>query len=408
MKRSPGFAHTDTPVVVVNCQLGALSIMRSLGMQGIVVHGVGSTASEPALRSRYCSHRHVVPYSPTDLGPLLSGLLEIAGDLGAKAVLIPTSDETAQFVAENAAALRQHFLFQDNSPSLVRQLASKREMFALAKMHGVPTPETVFPTSMDDVDEYAERGRFPVMLKAIYGNRQEARGQRKMQLAETPDKLRELYERMEDPAEPNLMLQEFIPGGDDQVYIFNGYFNHNSECPLGFTGFKIRQFPVHVGCASLGECSWIPEVATVTTEFMRAVGYRGILDIGYRLDPRDRKYKVLDINPRVGQAFRLFVADNDHDVVRALYLDLTGQPQPPAERREGRRWLIEDYDAISSLHYWQEGTLGLAGWARSLRGVEEGLWFSWRDPMPFLAMTNRFLRRLAGWFAKRLIRPTHA
>ena len=98
----------------------------------------------------------------------------------------------------------------------------------------------------------------------------------------------------------------------------------------------MRQFPIHIGAASLGECKWNEDVADITINFMKKIGYRGILDIGYRLDPRDGRYKVLDVNPRVGQSFRLFLAKNGMDVVRTLYLDLTGQEiMYPIIPREG-------------------------------------------------------------------------
>ena len=45
-----------------------------------------------------------------------------------------------------------------------------------------------------------------------------------------------------------------------------------------------------------------------TCDFMQAIGYHGILDIGYRRDQRDGSYKVLDVNPRIGCTFRLFAA----------------------------------------------------------------------------------------------------
>lgn len=395
------FASTSTPVVVVNCQLAALAIMRSLGPLGVPLYGVDRDPSAPGLLSRYCRTRFVLKFSEDDPEPFLRGLLDIARQIGTRAILIATSDETTQFVADHADALREHFLFQDNSPALVRRLASKREMFDLAIRHGVPTPKTEFPQHLDDVVAYAARGPFPVMLKGIYGNRLQLRTKKKMAIVSTPQELLEAYRLMEDPDQPNLMLQELIPGGDDQVYIFNGYFDVNAECVVGFTGFKVRQFPVHVGCASLGECRTIEEVAAITTRFMREVGYRGILDIGYRLDPRDGLYKVLDINPRVGQAFRLFVAENDHDVVKALYLDFTAQQRLPAVPREGRRWLIEDYDLISSVHYRREGALGVRQWVRSFAGVEEAAWFDRRDVRPFFLMCRRLATRAAVWLAKR-------
>jgi D-aspartate ligase len=392
---------TSTPVVLLQCQLGALGIMRTLGRIGVPVYGVDGDRYAPAMLSRYCRSRFVLPFNEDSRESYLEGLLAIGERLG-RAVLIATSDETTQFVADHASALRRWFMFQENSGTLIRQLASKREMFDLATRHGVPTPKTLFPRTADDIRQYSADGPFPVMLKGIYGNRLQARTRDKMVIAHSPTELEDAYQRMNDPDDSNLMLQEYIPGGDDQVYIFNGYFNRDSECLVGFTGHKIRQFPVHVGCASLGECRSNDTVARTTTTLMKAVGYQGILDIGYRLDSRDGQYKVLDINPRVGQAFRLFVAENDHDVVRAMYFDFTGQPQPEVIPREGRRWLIEDYDVISSFHYYQEGSLTPVRWLKSFHGVQEAAWFSWRDPRPVLLMLKRLTSRALGWLKKRL------
>ena len=397
------FARTDTPVVVVNGQLGALAIMRSLGPLGVPLFCVSDDRSAPAMRSRYCRKRYVMRFEEDRPEPYLQGLLDIGREIGRRSILIPTSDETTQFVADHADALREYFQFPENSPDMIRQLASKREMFELAMKHGVPTPDTRFPQRLEDVLAYAETGRFPVMLKGIYGNRLQQRTRKKMEIVDTPRALIDAYRLLEDPESPNLMIQELIPGGDDQVYIFNGYFDAGSHNLVGFTGYKVRQFPIHVGCASLGECRWVETVATTTVEFMKAIGYRGILDIGYRLDPRDGQYKVLDINPRVGQAFRLFVAENDHDVVKSLYLDLTGQAQPSsAIARDGRRWLIEDYDLISSLDYYKEGALRPGEWLRSFKGVEECAWFDWRDPAPMLELGRRLTRQFVKWVPKQL------
>jgi len=166
----------------------------------------------------------------------------------------------------------------------------------------------------------------------------------------------------------------------------------------------------HAGVAGFG----VGEVAQVFDDMGDALGaLDGFVDhvvevleelgeVDLALDPRDGLYKVLDINPRVGQAFRLFVAENDMDVVKSLYLDLTGQKQYPIIPREGRRWIIEDYDIISSLHYHWEGTLGFAEWFRSFKGVEEAAWFSWNDPLPFLMMVSQLMKRSLIWSGKKL------
>jgi D-aspartate ligase len=393
----------NTPVLILNCQIGALAIMRSLGSLGVALYGVDDDKNAPAFASRYCRGKYVKALDEQRPQEYLDFVMRIGKQLGEKAILIPTSDELSVFVAEYADKLSEYFLFPRNDLRLVKELMSKEGMYELATRHGVPTAFTVFPRTLRDVHEYADGGAFPVMLKGILGNRLQARTGVKMMIAHTKEELVEAYKELEDPDQPNLMIQEYIPGGDDQIYIFNGYFNEQSECLAGFTGHKIRQFPVHVGCASLGICKWNQEVADITTAFMKTVGYKGILDIGYRLDPRNGKYKVLDINPRVGQAFRLFVAEDGMDVVRALYKDLTGQLVLKRPPREGRKWVIENYDIVSSLHYYQEGSLGMSDWLRSFKGVEEGAWFSWKDPIPFFLMIARFMKKTAVWLGKRSI-----
>ena len=130
---------------------------------------------------------------------------------------------------------------------------------------------------------------------------------------------------------------------------------------------------------------------------MKAVGYRGVLDTGYKYDARDGQYKLLDVNPRTGVTFRLFVDNNGTDVVRALYRDLTGQPVPRALPKEGRKWMAENFDFISSAISLRDGSLGVAGWLRSLRSVEETSWFATDDLRPFLAMAGRSFH----WLFKR-------
>jgi len=398
----PVFKDVSTPVVVVNCKLGALAIMRTLGRLGVPMYGVDADPRSPAMLSRYCRERFLFGLDENHPAEFLNRLLEVGRRLGRPAILIPTSDETAQFVVDYAEPLGRQFIFLKNSPEMIGRLVSKRGMYEMALEHGVPTPVTLFPQSLDDVRALLPRITYPVMLKGIYGNRLQSRSKKKMVIVRSAEELIENYSAMEDPETPNLMLQEYIPGDDDQIYIFNGYFDRRSRCLAGFTGHKIRQFPVHVGCASLGVCRWNETVAQTTIRFMQAIGYQGVLDIGYRYDPRDGQYKVLDANPRVGQAFRLFVAENDMDVVKSLYLDLTGQDQLEIVPREGRRWLIEDFDLISSFHYFQEGTLSLREWARSFKGVEEAAWFDLRDPRPLVKMIGGLLQRMCGWLWRRL------
>ena len=394
---------TSTPVVVLRLDhWGALGIVRSLGRLGVPVYGVHRSGDAPALRSRYCRGGFLWDLDEAPALQSVEYLLSVARSIGACSVaaraagpplLVPSNDETALFVAEHAEALRAAYRFQDNPIELVRALYDKRSMHGLARSLDLPTAETAFPTCRDDVLAFCASARFPVMLKGSDGIRLSRRSGIKMVRVRDAGELLARYDQLEDAASPDLMLQEYIPGGEDAQWMWNGYFNADSDCLFGVTARKLRQTPVYTGMTSLGVCLQNDEVDALTREFMRRLGYRGILDIGYRHDARDGRYKVLDVNPRVGATFRLFVGEGGMDVIRALYLDLTGQPIGPSAIQPGRKWLVEDHDLASSWRYRRDRVLSAGQWLRSLRGVRELAWFALDDAEPFRDMCAARARR---------------
>jgi D-aspartate ligase len=402
MKKDTYGKDWSTPVLVLDCKLGALAIMRTLGTLGVPVFGVDEKQRSAELSSRYLKKSFTKRFMVENQQEYLQYLLHIAKIIGQKAVLIPTSDALSVFVAEHSAQLAEFYLFPTNSVELLDELADKKKMFNLATEYAVPTPGIICPQSIGEVESSLPNLTFPLMLKGIDGGRLIRHAGKKMAIVDNQAELLKEYELLDEPNHPNLMLQELIPGADDQIYIFNGYFDENSDCLAAFTGKKIRQYPVHVGCASVAECQWNETVSTITQTLAKQVGYKGIIDIGFKYDERDDSYKVLDINPRVGQAFRAFVAANNMDVVRSLYLDLTGQAQPEVEPVEGRRWIIEDYDLVSTYDYFCEGSLSVGEWFSSLRKVREGAWFSRHDPKPFLYKLKEFNGRLVRSTSRRL------
>ena len=90
------------------------------------------------------------------------------------------------------------------------------------------------------------------MLKASDGITVMRRTGKKMVIVRTAEELLQNYDEMADPRNSDLILQEYIPGDDSSVWMFNGYFDEHSQCLVGFTGRKIHQYPVYTGMTSLG------------------------------------------------------------------------------------------------------------------------------------------------------------
>jgi D-aspartate ligase len=388
----------STPVLVMGPPryVGPLGVMRSLGALGVRVYGLAHDRRSVSSVSRHCAGTVAVGRDGRPLGSdelLLDQLLAAGRRLGPGTILIPGSDEWSTFVAAHAGELSSLFTFPWLEVDLIEQLASKAGLYHLALGHRVPTPTIAFPRDLEEASAMAPQLTYPVILKPVMSRP----GVEAKALADGPDELLERYQELEEsPEDPNLMFQEYIPGGDEDVWIFNGYFDSRSRCLAAFTGQKIRQHPAHMGIASLGVYRQNREVIDLTARFLREVGYRGIVDIGYRYDRRDGQYKILDVNPRLGGAFRIFVDREGTDVVRAMYWDLTGKIVPGLVANEGRKWIKEDADLIASKSYRRLEGLSRWGWLKSLRGVQEGATWSLADPLPFALSMWRLVEETLG------------
>lgn len=379
--------NTRVPVVVVyRGGIGALSIARTLGRLGVRVYLIAERDNSPVWHSRYWAKKYAWDFSYGDEATL-EFFLNVGRDIGAPAVLLTLVDSVAIFIEQNAEALATRFIFPIGAPNVVKHLANKFDMFALAKQHGIPTPETAFPQSRDDVVRFAQTAQFPIIMKGADPLLPRAAAK---QIVWNASELLDAYDQAAASGAVNAVLQEYIPGDAETVWMCNAYFGKDSDCKAIFTGKKLRQVS-STGIASLAECVPNATVEEQTRRFMQAVGYQGAVGIGWRYDERDGKYKVLDVNARVSGVFRLFRATNHMDVVRIAYLDLTGQAIPTTALTVGRKWMLEQ-DVDAAIAAARGGHLTFKQWLRSIRGVQETHWFALDDPLPFVKWLSKRLR----------------
>lgn len=394
-------ADRSVALFALRCRLGryqhsALAVARSAGRLGIPVHGMFAERWDPAARSRYVRDRVMLPESVSD-DERLDALLAFGRRHG-RSVLLPMDDVSAVFVGDHASALGESYLFPRQPDSLLRRLADKHELHELCLRLEIPTPDQVRPADELEASMLATRSAYPVVAKRAAGWLESADpAAPSVVIANGPAELLAAYRRMRSPHAPNVLVQEYIPGAADTIWMFNGYFDAGSECLVGFSGQKLRQAGPDNGPTTLGVCRWNDQVVDATKRLAKEVGYHGIIDVGYRYDARDGRFKLLDVNPRIGSSFRLFVGHNDLDVLRAMYLDLTGQPVPAARPLDGRRWIDEPHDLLTAMQLARRDGRATVGWRRSLRGIEETAWFARDDPRPFMSMFAGLVGRGARW-----------
>ncbi len=389
---------TATPAVVLKLDHnvfhhGGLGVIRSLGRAGIDVYGVHEDRLAPAARSRYLRGRWYWTPDASHPDRIVAGLEQLARRLGRPAVLIPTDDAGAILLSEYGADLRSWFRFPAPPHDLPRRLAGKYSLHELCAKWNIPHVAAALPGSWAEAAAFARDVGLPLVAKLAQPWRRGGRNApRSTTIVHTVRDLADLYRRA--PA-GELMLQEYIPSASGRDWIFHGYCDAHSVCEPAFTGVKERSYPPHSGITSLGRAVPNPQLRNQVTDLMAHIGYRGIMDLDIRFDPRDGQYKLLDFNPRIGAQFRLFQNSDGIDVARAAHLDLTGRPIPTGSALPERRFVVENYDTLATLGYLRRGELGLRSWLATLRGVNETAWFARDDLAPFGLMCLRMAWRAA-------------
>ena len=376
-----------SPVVILRLQptrypYVCANIARTLGHLGADVHLLHADARGPDSRSRWLRRSIRLRRAGSEVETLLSLCSTLAP--GSLPILIAVDDPAALFIDEHADALAAAYLFPRQPTGLVRTLSDKGKLHELCATLGVPTPWVRIVDSQQALTEAATSLDYPVVLKVADPTRRRTRS---TAITSSPAELRAYARDMQaGPDSTNLLVQQYVPGGATDAWIFGGYFGQASDLRYGGTGRKLRQYPAEAGVTSLGVCEANERIYALTRQLATATGYRGLIDIDFRHDPRDDEFKVLDVNPRVGHQFRLFTSASGDDVVSALYRDMLGRPLDSEAPVTGRRWIVENYDLRSAIPEIARGELSVPRWVDSLRGISEAAWFAWDDLGPFAAM----------------------
>ena len=379
----PSF-DTRVPAVLVRLapdplHHGTLGAVRSLGRAGIAVHAVVESLSSPVVRSRYLRSARACPAtpSPAELTRLLLRMTDELPDAPSHPpVLAPLDDITALFLAECRPELAGRYRLPEQSPEQLSRAADKARLALACRALSLPHPRTELPTSADEAAAMAWSLGLPVVAKwsrpwLLPGGG----GLRGTTVVASLAEVRELYARIPQ-AGSRLLLQEQLPAGRGLDWFFHGYVDSAGGCSTGATGRKERSWPEGAGSTAVGRWTANPAVDGIARQFLSALGYRGVCDLGFRLDRTTGAYHLLDFNPRPGAQFRLFADSAGLDVVRALHLDLTDRPLPDGAPLAGRTFVVENYAPLAALRPARDGR-ELAWYARDDRDPGRAMWALW-------------------------------
>ncbi|MEU4243274.1 ATP-grasp domain-containing protein [Actinoplanes sp. NPDC026619] len=367
--RSPG-------AVVLGGDYQGLGIVRSLGEHGIPTVVVDDERSIAAA-SRWTGASVRVPSlrSDTDVLDALSLARARFGDLDGW-VVFPTRDENVAALSRHRSLLARSWRIPAPPWDCVRTAWDKRETYRMAQKLGVASPRTWFPLSVADLDEVDLSA--PVIIKpAIKENFFYATRAKAWRADSLPSLRRQFTRAAEIVPAGEILVQEMIPGDGQFSYCA---FVRDGAAVASMTVRRTRQHPSDFGRAStFVQTVPLPALEAPSLTFLREIGYYGLVEVEFKLDPRDGEFKLLDVNARTWGYHSLGRAAGV-DFPYLLFRDQIGRPVPPGVARSGVSWIRLATDVPNAV----VDRARPAPYLRTLRGIDTEAVFSRRDPLPGL------------------------
>jgi predicted ATP-grasp superfamily ATP-dependent carboligase len=320
-------------------------------------------------------------------------LVDVGRSLPRKAVLFPCQDDCAYVTSRRAGELAPCFHLPFSGWDAMRRLGDKEEQVAAAQRAGVGTPTTAFLRSEADVADAARSVPFPAVLKSADHLAMRRRHLGKAVPVASPADLPAAYAGVQECG--TIMLQEVIPGGDDQLYTLLSYLDADSRPLAAFIRHKLRQHPRTFGVCRFGASLWVQDVADQGLALLREIGFHGVSGIEFKRDPRDGMLKFMEVNARHVSWHRL-AAVLGVNVSFIAYSDALGRRLVAPPQVDGPRWIYAALDVPDSLREIVRGELSAREWLASLRGTRVDGMLSLGDPLPGARELAHFARRAVG------------
>jgi D-aspartate ligase len=382
--------------IVLQPANGGLAVARALGRYGIDV-AVLATPSDPHTANTRLARGGVLPSFDPDLW--LENLAQLAQD--GPAVVLAGGDEASAFLSRQRDTLPNELTIFESQDEVHLDLMDKTRAHELAVAAGVRVPWTQRVRGHDDLDRAVAAASFPNVVKPALSHLwRPLFGHDRVLLAHTAEELRVNAESALD-AGLEIIVSEYVPGGDDDVEEAILVRAADGSFPLQFGCRKLRQSPRGFGAASLCESAPLHESLTMARTVLAHAGYVGVAGVETKRHGVTGERYLIEVNVRIPTQFGLGDASGV-DASWRVYATLAGLPlAPQPEQRDGVRLLFPELD-WQELRRYARGERGgdrpqsWTGWARSYAGARELGVLDLRDPGPALALVRMSAERRLG------------
>jgi len=203
----------------------------------------------------------------------------------------------------------------------------------------------------------------------------------------------------------SLIIQDFIPGGDENMRVLTCYSDGEGKVRLMCLGHVLLEEHTRHG---IGNHAVIitesePELCETFRAFLEDIRFTGFSNFDIKFDPRDGKFKAFEINCRQGRS-NYYVTGAGYNLARLLVEDrVEHDPKPLVVTRNRHLWWAIPkrvaYDYIPKRFHEEMRALERAGEAVN------PLWYSGDPALIHKLRVWRIQHRQYKWYAGSMEKP---
>lgn len=312
----------------------SLSAVRSFGKKGFHVTAGEKTRFAAALFSRYCHKRFIYP-SPLSQQEKFIECLDNELMKGNYDAVFPMELSTQLLLTSNRERFSKYCLIPFADSEKTMQIQDKAFLMKYALNNGFEIPRTYFIENPEQLYEMAAEIGVPSIIKPRISS-----GSRGIVYATTKNELISSWLKVHRTY-PFPIIQECIPSEGD-TYGVGLLLNSESDVRASFVYRRIRSYPVSGGPSTLRESVKRDDVKAIACSLLKSLKWTGIAHVEFKIDPRDGRPKLLEINPRFWGSLELAI-ESGIDFPYLLYeMAVNNDIEPVTAYKAGvkLRWLI--------------------------------------------------------------------
>ncbi len=268
---------------------------------------VGKIALKETSKSKFIDVK-IVP-NLSDEKTFLKTMKEIKKEYNKyeKLILLSCAEWYTDLIVRHKEELEKDYILPFMEKELKEKLEDKESFYNICEKYNLDYPKTYIVT-YENKDNISLPFSFPVALKPASSteySKVDFKGKEKSYEIKSEEELKKVIENIySSNYRAHLIVQDFIPGLDDTMWVLNCYSNKEGKVKMMCLGQCILEehTPYGIGNYKAIISKGNEEIYKKIKAFLEEIKYVGYSNFDLKYDYRDGKYKLFEINIRQGRS----------------------------------------------------------------------------------------------------------